>query len=168
MLPKKRIIEQQYAIEKSEMKLDSIRQSLILHHLSAEQIKEIERGRHLLESITIVAPDYPEELSKDVSLNAVENQYHVSNISVTRGQGVDHAQALCVLSNFGRLYVEGQAFEDDVQQLLAASNSGKAVRVVPASGDNPEELSLKLLYVCLLYTSPSPRDATLSRMPSSA
>ena len=25
-----------------------------------------------------------------------------------------------------------------------------------------------LLYICLLYTSPSPRDATLSRMPSSA
>ena len=25
-----------------------------------------------------------------------------------------------------------------------------------------------LLWVCLLYTSPSPRDATLSRMPSSA
>ena len=26
----------------------------------------------------------------------------------------------------------------------------------------------RLAYVCLLYTSPSPRDATLSRMPSSA
>ena len=26
----------------------------------------------------------------------------------------------------------------------------------------------RLDYVCLLYTSPSPRDATLSRMPSSA
>ena len=26
----------------------------------------------------------------------------------------------------------------------------------------------KMFYVCLLYTSPSPRDATLSRMPSSA
>ena len=25
-----------------------------------------------------------------------------------------------------------------------------------------------IFYVCLLYTSPSPRDATLSRMPSSA
>ena len=24
------------------------------------------------------------------------------------------------------------------------------------------------IYICLLYTSPSPRDATLSRMPSSA
>ena len=27
---------------------------------------------------------------------------------------------------------------------------------------------LEQLYTCLLYTSPSPRDATLSRMPSSA
>ena len=32
-----------------------------------------------------------------------------------------------------------------------------------------EDLVLPLLYnFCLLYTSPSPRDATLSRMPSSA
>ena len=32
--------------------------------------------------------------------------------------------------------------------------------------ENPEkDISI---YICLLYTSPSPRDATLSRMPSSA
>ena len=30
----------------------------------------------------------------------------------------------------------------------------------------PDELAKQ--YLCLLYTSPSPRDATLSRMPSSA
>ena len=30
----------------------------------------------------------------------------------------------------------------------------------------PKEI--KAVYPCLLYTSPSPRDATLSRMPSSA
>ena len=29
-------------------------------------------------------------------------------------------------------------------------------------------LTFGLLFICLLYTSPSPRDATLSRMPSSA
>ena len=34
-----------------------------------------------------------------------------------------------------------------------------------AIGDNPK---LKASNICLLYTSPSPRDATLSRMPSSA
>ena len=31
-----------------------------------------------------------------------------------------------------------------------------------------EELKIQCMYICLLYTSPSPRDATLSRMPSSA
>ena len=31
-----------------------------------------------------------------------------------------------------------------------------------------KHLTKELYYVCLLYTSPSPRDATLSRMPSSA
>ena len=31
-----------------------------------------------------------------------------------------------------------------------------------------DEALIKLIKNCLLYTSPSPRDATLSRMPSSA
>ena len=31
-----------------------------------------------------------------------------------------------------------------------------------------KSLGGKLTHICLLYTSPSPRDATLSRMPSSA
>ena len=39
----------------------------------------------------------------------------------------------------------------------------------PHFGSRPLSLSLdEGLYNCLLYTSPSPRDATLSRMPSSA
>ena len=32
----------------------------------------------------------------------------------------------------------------------------------------PSPSNIQDLYLCLLYTSPSPRDATLSRMPSSA
>ena len=42
---------------------------------------------------------------------------------------------------------------------------------ITAIGDNlsgDETLDATGCYVCLLYTSPSPRDATLSRMPSSA
>ena len=38
--------------------------------------------------------------------------------------------------------------------------------------DDPEEIKKELgdllLHICLLYTSPSPRDGLLSRMPSSA
>ena len=35
-------------------------------------------------------------------------------------------------------------------------------------GENPEETMLARITSCLLYTSPSPRDGLLSRMPSSA
>ena len=34
--------------------------------------------------------------------------------------------------------------------------------------DFAEKISERMLYLCLLYTSPSPRDRTRSRMPSSA
>ena len=39
---------------------------------------------------------------------------------------------------------------------------------LPADWQNATVVSSPLLRACLLYTSPSPRDATLSRMPSSA
>ena len=43
-----------------------------------------------------------------------------------------------------------------------AVGDGGGVMAPPPPGTN------RRLYTCLLYTSPSPRDATLSRMPSSA
>ena len=67
---------------------------------------------------------------------------------------------------------------------VAAFRDKKAIRVVTtrdttirdnefpmfylAEMDQEAERALNILFACLLYTSPSPRDATLSRMPSSA
>ena len=45
--------------------------------------------------------------------------------------------------------------------VLAQNDSGVGVK-------NSVNLYGQKNYICLLYTSPSPRDATLSRMPSSA
>ena len=42
------------------------------------------------------------------------------------------------------------------------------LNVLTLSDDETTELELLDVKACLLYTSPSPRDATLSRMPSSA
>ena len=51
----------------------------------------------------------------------------------------------------------------------AASVSHKGLIDVYDIGEWNESLYLAIEYIaCLLYTSPSPRDATLSRMPSSA
>ena len=53
-------------------------------------------------------------------------------------------------------------FENNVEYLVVKNTLLKI-----ASEKNKIELSAEL-FACLLYTSPSPRDATLSRMPSSA
>ena len=45
--------------------------------------------------------------------------------------------------------------------ILKIANSAESKRVL-------EMQNLAMNYICLLYTSPSPRDATLSRMASSA
>src|SRR5680860_1633727 len=39
---------------------------------------------------------------------------------------------------------------------------------LPEKSDDEEAMLAEAFYVCLLYTSPSPRDGLLSRMPSSA
>ena len=56
--------------------------------------------------------------------------------------------------------------------LLCCGHFGMAFEGPPASVVDGEvvraSLHEQVFYLCLLYTSPSPRDATLSRMPSSA
>ena len=49
----------------------------------------------------------------------------------------------------------------DMYQLLEKSSKGEKL-------DQVEEMRLELYHNCLLYTSPSPRDRSVSRMPSSA
>ena len=53
---------------------------------------------------------------------------------------------------------------------VAAATARGIVVVNTPEGNNvtTAELAIALMVSCLLYTSPSPRDATLSRMPSSA
>ena len=49
---------------------------------------------------------------------------------------------------------------------IGRSQTKRLIRI-STTGDCKDPLNYKC-YNCLLYTSPSPRDATLSRMPSSA
>ena len=55
-----------------------------------------------------------------------------------------------------------------VKVALTEINSGKAIDLISYPEKEQDIISIKNGWACLLYTSPSPRDATLSRMPSSA
>ena len=58
--------------------------------------------------------------------------------------------------------------KDEALYFCASDTHGTPIMLkAKDSGIQPEEL-INEMHACLLYTSPSPRDATLSRMPSSA
>ena len=61
-----------------------------------------------------------------------------------------------------------QQFEREVQTLKTRRDQFQEERKQEAQQNLNSFKAEVLLKVCLLYTSPSPRDATLSRMPSSA
>ena len=59
-----------------------------------------------------------------------------------------------------------------IPNMIAVENTEEPPRLksgngIPVNGINPKIVN-KLINICLLYTSPSPRDRTRSRMPSSA
>ena len=67
------------------------------------------------------------------------------------------------------------AREESIRRILEFTDQGKEVIVAGCMAQHFKDELIKeipeikgLVGTCLLYTSPSPRDATLSRMPSSA
>ena len=61
-----------------------------------------------------------------------------------------------------------EAFAEDHDPLGRDFILANILGVIPASHLNYHQDLAKLAIDCLLYTSPSPRDGLLSRMPSSA
>ena len=70
------------------------------------------------------------------------------------------------LSKLNNMFPNGNFIDSGFAKLDPAIN--KNVKLDSLSSLGLDENKPTLLYACLLYTSPSPRDATLSRMPSSA
>ena len=121
-----------------------------------------------------------DDFAFDVHLDLItvqkEGQWYVSIGYTTLENFRNVADRDFARPDFGRAFAlvdsgEGGAetAEDAVRELAAAIESFDYDEVIELT----DPLSLPYLHdyqssICLLYTSPSPRDATLSRMPSSA
>ena len=75
-------------------------------------------------------------------------------------------------SDSASLTIVGVGPGDPSLLTIAALEAIKKAKVIvfPVSDDNKKSFAAEIVkkYTCLLYTSPSPRDKTVSRMPSSA
>ena len=73
------------------------------------------------------------------------------------------------MSRIGKTPIDvPKAVTVDVTSDLVTVKGPKGERKLPVRSEIKVELNDATLTVCLLYTSPSPRDLSTSRMPSSA
>ena len=97
-------------------------------------------------------------LSLGIAKGAYEASLKYSNERIQFGKPISSFQAISF--KLADMVTEIEAAELLIQKASNKINNGEHVTL--------ESAMCKLYSSCLLYTSPSPRDATLSRMPSSA
>ena len=105
-----------------------------------------------------------------VLLNHEANQTHVVTVAIRDAAGNDYGEDFTITVNNVN---EAPTFEMAVTPTFSAESStpitgASTVVTADINGDGNLDLVSTAGSTCLLYTSPSPRDRTRSRMPSSA
>ena len=108
-------------------------------------------------------PPYPTEQVQSMSMNNTHTSQSSTSYSTQSQQGGLQASADKTAQNINALIKD--ATNNDLEHLV--NNEDKLIELVQDSTEVYTHF-FTLLYFCLLYTSPSPRDKRQSRMPSSA
>lgn len=140
----KRILEQEYEMQKLQASLRAERQALLLHGLNEKQADSIIENRQLFQTLTVRAPEHTHE-SEACSM---EHYFHVKSLPINLGQQVQAGEVLGVLADHCELYLEGRAFEDDTARLREAARNDWKVAATLLVGDRVTDRieSLKLLF----------------------
>lgn len=149
IIAEKELLARQYEIEKLEAILKAHRHSLLLHGLAEEQIDQIGKDLTLIREMKVAvpflhadstvhsesegelyrqAPNSNETPSPSEGNHEVQSkQFVISQLDVVPGEAVQTGQTLCVLTDYSELYIEGQAFEYDADDIVRAAEDGLEV-----------------------------------------
>lgn len=141
----KRLIEHKNERGKKESLLQATRQALLLHGLNEAQVAGILKNKELFKEITITA----REAHAKESEKSAEDLYQVQAIKVSQGQHVEAGTTLAVLADHAILYLEGEAFERDVNDInRVADTKAPVTAILETEGVKSEVIEgLQILYI---------------------
>ena len=145
-------------------------EALRLHGLSDRQVQQIGSERRLLRELQIVVPFPDRHSDGELKLTRAKVQrvgfqeaalqpppapqpekapLVLTELNVHKGQAVAAGETLCVLSDMRHLYIEGQAFEQDMGLLEHAANKDWPISAIqPTNGREPVVIdNLKVAYL---------------------
>jgi multidrug efflux pump subunit AcrA (membrane-fusion protein) len=132
-----RLIDLDYQRRRLEAGIQAQRQDLAARGLTPAQIEQVAEGRFLTE-ITVHAPT--------PSNSAGEVVYDVEELRTRLGDQVQAGQALCILADHQRLYIEGHALAQEVGLLQEVARQQRPVRIefLTGPGISPPQTSPEL------------------------
>jgi hypothetical protein len=161
------VLERQYERDKLQALLKAQREALRLHGLTEEQVGWIVQQGRLLREIQVYAPllhdddslhhdaeshETPSAVEQASATQPAEpharsQRFVVEELAVRPGQAVEAGNMLCVLADYRELYLEGRAFEQDADELIAAAESNRRITAVLEQGGSPAMENLEIVYV---------------------
>ena len=140
----------------------------------ASQHSLVSRGRARTFAFTPKTPltqaPFPPQLAQYEVLRRL-GEGGMAEVFVAKKRGAEGTYKVVVVKRILPSFGASRRFQSmfiDEAQLATRLNHPNVVQVYDFSNEGPDGHILAMEYVCLLYTSPSPRDRTRSRMPSSA
>ena len=163
----KLLLERRYAKEKLEAFARSQREALRMHGLSDRQVDEIGTNGKLLRDLKIVAPNVDQHSEQEElrltrlptrpvaysQLSTLNSQPKpkllvIDNLQVHKGQAIAAGENVCQLSDYSQMFIQGNAFENDIAAISDAAKMGWNVDAVLSGSSGREEIrDLKLVYV---------------------
>lgn len=141
-IPGKTKRQREYELQKLQAIINSQRQSLELHGLTSGQVENILTTRKLLQGVTVSAPAH----IPDGHADEADHPFHVQRLAVKPGQYVEAGSSLCVLADHHELFIEGRAFEQDIDALHRSANEGWSVSANSDTG-SPERARIDGLQI---------------------
>jgi membrane fusion protein, heavy metal efflux system len=126
------LVEPENQMKRAGTQVRGLRRQLQAFGLTSAQIDQAETGEFVTE-VTVHAPGKADAATSmaDKLAGAV---YEVQELRVNLGDSVQAGQALCVLSNHQKLFVEGQAFKSEATALAKL-----AAQQVPVAAEFADE-----------------------------
>ncbi len=140
----KTLLERKYEQQKQEAALRAQRQALLLHGLSQDQVDKIVASRTLLQSLTIRAP------VREAAGTSETHPLQVQQLKVSQGKYVTAGDTLCTLVDYGELYIQGRAFEQDIRAINQAATAAARISAILGSKSTADEEMVEGLHILYL------------------
>lgn len=130
--PEAVLIEEENQVKRFTTQVQAYRRQLQVFGLTAEQVDRAEKG----EVTTRIVVPAPARAAGSSEGGPAADLFEVQELKVALGDQVQAGQALCLLANHQRLFVEGRAFKSEAGALATAAEKKVPIRAEFAD-ENP-------------------------------